>query len=369
MRRNRSSRRRIFSILLAALTALSVFCATAFAEDSEEDKSVVTLEWKNSLSLQSAMIQAKANPDKTYILEICEDAEWDKTALLPINLSLSFRNCCFTILESGILRCYYGADLEDTRVVVRGVLEIDNYAFFCNSAIVLENGGSFEGNADLCVFPMEEEEASEFPIVGMEDNDYTVEEYDWGTFYMLNSRFPSEEDFVYETDPEPEAEDLSEKQADLKRESNELRRFWFRIRHDLGEFFETFGTLLLVVGVAVLSSIKKKKKGGTAPKKAATTERTARPAAERPASLFRRETVSGTYHKSRTAEVSARQQDPRMKTFTKPEAPCIVCDITGEDHFLRDRENRIKQLDEWLKNGLIDKREYRIMKQRYERDQ
>ena len=70
------------------------------------------------------------------------------------------------------------------------------------------------------------------------------------------------------------------------------------------------------------------------------------------------------------APVSAgkKREDPRMKTFTKPEAPCIVCETTGEDHFAADKRKRIEQLDDWLKSGLIDRKEYMVLKDRYERD-
>ena len=53
--------------------------------------------------------------------------------------------------------------------------------------------------------------------------------------------------------------------------------------------------------------------------------------------------------------------DPRMKTFTKPDAPCVVCEHTGEDHLARDKQNRIRQLDDWLKSGLIDRAEYAVL--------
>ena len=55
------------------------------------------------------------------------------------------------------------------------------------------------------------------------------------------------------------------------------------------------------------------------------------------------------------------------RDFSPPEAPCIVCEQTGEDHFARDKARRIAQLDEWLKNGIIDKNEYRVLKDRYQR--
>ena len=41
--------------------------------------------------------------------------------------------------------------------------------------------------------------------------------------------------------------------------------------------------------------------------------------------------------------------------------------VPGEDHFERDRRNRIAQLDVWLKNGLIDRKEYSELKKRYSR--
>ena len=65
---------------------------------------------------------------------------------------------------------------------------------------------------------------------------------------------------------------------------------------------------------------------------------------------------------------AAGRTDPRTRSFTAPEPSCIVCDHTGEDHFVRDKAQRIAQLDEWLKNGLIDREEYRVLKSRYERD-
>lgn len=50
-----------------------------------------------------------------------------------------------------------------------------------------------------------------------------------------------------------------------------------------------------------------------------------------------------------------------------PDAACVVCDNTGEDHFAHDKAQRIAQLDDFLKNGIIDKAEYRTLHERYER--
>lgn len=49
------------------------------------------------------------------------------------------------------------------------------------------------------------------------------------------------------------------------------------------------------------------------------------------------------------------------------DAACVVCDNTGEDHFAHDKAQRIAQLDDFLKNGIIDKAEYRTLRERYER--
>ena len=48
------------------------------------------------------------------------------------------------------------------------------------------------------------------------------------------------------------------------------------------------------------------------------------------------------------------------------EACEAVCEDAGEDPLAREREQRIRQLDEWLRNGVIDKEEYQQLKDRYE---
>ena len=83
-------------------------------------------------------------------------------------------------------------------------------------------------------------------------------------------------------------------------------------------------------------------------------------------------TPSGT-----TLEEQLKKRDERMAQAQRaprhplspdmPDAACIVCDNTGEDHFAHDRAQRIAQLDAFLKNGIIDKAEYRTLRERYER--
>ena len=122
-----------------------------------------------------------------------------------------------------------------------------------------------------------------------------------------------------------------------------LRDFQFRMAHtgvDVGELLAPiFGVIVLVAVVLILRKAIRRR--------AAANDR--------------------PYTAARTS-AAVQRRDPRSASFTKPEAACIVCDHTGEDHFVRDKARRIAQLDEWLKNGLIEKDEYRVLKARYEQD-
>ncbi len=89
----------------------------------------------------------------------------------------------------------------------------------------------------------------------------------------------------------------------------------------------------------------------------------ARPAAQRQTpSVELHRPVPSMHRSSAPASGHSAQRDYRA-----PEAPCIVCENTGEDHFQRDKARRIAQLDDWLKNGIIDRKEYLVMKDRYQR--
>ena len=44
-------------------------------------------------------------------------------------------------------------------------------------------------------------------------------------------------------------------------------------------------------------------------------------------------------------------------------------DLSREDHFQRDRAKRMAQLDEWLKSGIIDRKEYNELKKRYKKEE
>ena len=116
--------------------------------------------------------------------------------------------------------------------------------------------------------------------------------------------------------------------------------------------------LLFWVLPAIIKKVKDGKTGKQAGKTAASVQTTAKrrtPSVElhRPAPSMQRRTPSVAH---------SAQRD-----FSAPDAPCIVGEQTGEDHFQRDKARRIAQLNDWLKIGLIDKEEYRVLKDRYER--
>ena len=50
-----------------------------------------------------------------------------------------------------------------------------------------------------------------------------------------------------------------------------------------------------------------------------------------------------------------------------PDAACVVCDNSEMCIRDSDKAQRIAQLDDFLKNGIIDKAEYRTLRERYER--
>lgn len=128
--------------------------------------------------------------------------------------------------------------------------------------------------------------------------------------------------------------------------SRNFRRFWMRLRFwalDLGIDPELLPVIIAVVVIVVVALI---------------------------AGAARKASVSTKANNSTAGRTSAAKNrpDPRSRSFTPPEPSCIVCDHTGEDHFVHDKQQRIAQLDEWVKNGLIDREEYRVLKDRYQRD-
>ena len=73
----------------------------------------------------------------------------------------------------------------------------------------------------------------------------------------------------------------------------------------------------------------------------------------------------------RSNKSKAKKRTPQQSTLRQtrgPEPSSQRSDYSGEDHFQRDQRTRVAQLDEWLQNGLIDRKEYRVLKQKYEKE-
>lgn len=108
---------------------------------------------------------------------------------------------------------------------------------------------------------------------------------------------------------------------------------------------------VIAAGIAIAKSAAKKRRDGAKPAPAPV-----------------RKTPSVELHRP-VPSMQRREPVTAQRQFPQPEAYCVSCELSGEDHFVRDRKRRLAQLDEWLKNGLVDKEEYRVLKYRFERDQ
>ena len=120
------------------------------------------------------------------------------------------------------------------------------------------------------------------------------------------------------------------------------------------------GLIFVILIFWVLPALLKGKKSGKKQQNAQQSGQESRPAAQR-------QTPSVQMHRPVPSMQRQAAKNPAHRDFRAPEAPCIVCEQTGEDHFQRDKARRIAQLDDWLKNGLIDRQEYLVLKDRYQR--
>ena len=122
------------------------------------------------------------------------------------------------------------------------------------------------------------------------------------------------------------------------------------------------GLIVLILLFWVLPAIIKKLKSGNENKRAAKPGAKVQTTAQRKAPSVELHRPVPSMQRRAPSVAHSAQRD-----FSAPDAPCIVCEQTGEDHFQRDKARRIAQLNDWLKIGLIDKEEYRVLKDRYER--
>ena len=67
--------------------------------------------------------------------------------------------------------------------------------------------------------------------------------------------------------------------------------------------------------------------------------------------------------KSAARKESAMEDKPG---FSVSRGPAVYNERGAEELFLRDKQKRLEQLDVFLKNGIVDKAEYNLLKKRYE---
>ena len=70
--------------------------------------------------------------------------------------------------------------------------------------------------------------------------------------------------------------------------------------------------------------------------------------------------------KKAKAEKSTAKED-RPFTAASTGTAAIYNEHAAEENFLRDKKRRLSQLDVFLKNGIIEKDEYRLLKERYQK--
>ena len=81
--------------------------------------------------------------------------------------------------------------------------------------------------------------------------------------------------------------------------------------------------------------------------------------------------VAKSAEKEKSKEKSSRKEDPYCKTcsddFVYNNRQTEYKEFSAEESFVRDRQRRMKQLDDFLKNGIIDKEEYWVLRSHYEK--
>ena len=78
--------------------------------------------------------------------------------------------------------------------------------------------------------------------------------------------------------------------------------------------------------------------------------------------------VSSSVTKRKKREGGAEDRHGRQSYAETRRVGSIVAAFSGGKALTEDQKKRIRHLDEWLESGLIDRAEYKVLKERYERD-
>ena len=299
-------RKRLFCCLLAALLVICLPVQHAAAEETDA-AAFSTFEELRSFCEEDADLSGRALSCEAADLVISEDLE------LPSGRTVLFRS--FTVPEGVTLTVAQGAELKAYGFTVQGRL--------------INRGTVFQGDLSETGDVQDTDIAAYIPGFVENKGEMTLTDvYGKRNIRWLGSKLTMLEtenyDKRFKTEPEtpePEASPAPEVTPPPAPPGGQTEQ----ISAILDTVKELLPTLVLVLAAAAFGRILK-------------------------AAAGKKKRVKDTG--------SSRQRNTDMPR-----------DVQGEDHFQRDRRNRISQLDDWLKSGLIDRDEYKNLKRRYERDE
>ncbi len=301
--------KRLFCCLLASLLVLCSFPVQRAAAEEPDTIAFSTFEELRSFCEEEADFSAVFLSCEEADLVISEDLE------IPSGRTVRFRS--FTVPGGVTLTVMQGAEITAYGFTVQGEL-INRGTVFQGD---LSGDGETQGTEIAAHIPGHVENKGEMTLTDV----YGKRNIRWlgSQFTMLETENYGKkpEPGPEETEPQPTASPTPEVMPSPAPSDKQLRQV-FAIFDAAKEFLPTLAFLLVI---AVFGRIMKAARGKKKPVKDSNLS--------------------------------------RQRNTARPR------DAQGEDHFQRDRRNRISQLDDWLKSGLIDKKEYNVLKKRYERDE
>ncbi len=273
-------------------------------------------EFTEKYQFSDALRETEDNPNAEYELYLLDDTVLNGEIYLPKNLDLEISGK-LTVPEDSLL-------ISDAYVSIDSVLRIDgqiqnNAVMNISSSgeVLLADETCYTGGGSVYV-----ESGRGFPFTGIEEERF---EHDIRTnCYKLRERSAI-------TSPDEESMTESTEQSS--------RQQWYRLQFIIREILyrlkmlmEDVPVLWLLLIFVILPKMLKAKSKSTAKRGPGKTG-------------------------SRAAEAS--------RTVPKPDRNAFMPEPDITDY---DRQRRLRQLDGWLKDGLIDKEEYRVLKKRYKEE-
>ena len=132
-----------------------------------------------------------------------------------------------------------------------------------------------------------------------------------------------------------------------------------------GAGFATFGRVFFIIIIAVLAGLAVgiilKVKGAGKSTQKSTPPFSGRPVNRETMAPIQRELLERIRH-------PAAKEEQLLDTVPKAAPARGYNDNIREENAVRDRQRRLRQLDDFYKNGIINKEEYRVLRNRYGRE-